>query len=545
MPPISRRRLLASTAALAAAAPLLPRSARAAPPADKASALAAMKRACAFMTDKVSRQGGYVWTYLPDFSRSWGEMEAYPSSIWIQPPGTPSMGHLFLDAYHATRDEQFYQAAEQTGNCLAKVQHPDGGWNYMEDLAGDASIRQWYATIGRNGWRLEEFQHYYGNGTFDDEGTSEASIFFLRLYAEKADERWRAPLEKALAFVLDSQYPIGGWPQRFPLRDEFHDHGQPDYTRFITFNDDVTSGNLKFLLLYYQKFGDMRVLGPIKRAMDVFLATQQTGSQPAWGMQHAPEDLKPAGARTYEPKAFVTHATGANIEQLMQFYEMTGDKTYLKRIPEALDWLDKVRLSPELAQKTGHTHPTFLEIGTDAAMYIHRRGSNVVNGAYYSDANPDHTLAHYSSFRTVNTDALRRRCAKLMASDPQEVSRTSPLKVRRALPDYFATRKVTLADLSAARTEAHGPAADATRAGNLVAGLNAQGFWPTPLRTTSHPYIGAGPATPAPGDFCATLVGDAYDTSPYHAENPPMGISTGVFIAHMCALITFLKPEAA
>lgn len=94
----------------------------------------------------------------------------------------------------------------------------------MFDFAGENSIRQWYATIGKNAWRLEEFQHYYGNATFDDEGTMQAAKFLLRLYVEKYDPAYRAPLEKTIRFVLESQYPIGGWPQRYPLK---HDHPLP------------------------------------------------------------------------------------------------------------------------------------------------------------------------------------------------------------------------------------------------------------------------------------------------------------------------------
>ena len=66
-----------------------------------------MKRATAFMVEKASTKGGYVWSYLPDMSRRWGEIEAKPSMIWVQPPGTATMGHLFLDAYHATGDEYY------------------------------------------------------------------------------------------------------------------------------------------------------------------------------------------------------------------------------------------------------------------------------------------------------------------------------------------------------------------------------------------------------------------------------------------------------
>ena len=39
---------------------------------------AAMKRATIFMVEKVSTRGGYVWSYLPDMSRRWGEIEARP-----------------------------------------------------------------------------------------------------------------------------------------------------------------------------------------------------------------------------------------------------------------------------------------------------------------------------------------------------------------------------------------------------------------------------------------------------------------------------------
>jgi len=287
------------------------------------------------------------------------------------------MGHLFLDAFHATGDEYYYRAAEQVASALTWGQHPSGGWNYVVDFGGDRSLRDWYATVGRNAWRLEEFQHYYGNATFDDAGTSEASQLMLRMHLEKKSDEFRPPLDKAIRFVLDSQYPVGGWPQRYPrtvLR------GLPDYTSHITFNDDVAGENIKFLIMVWQTMGDKRVIDPIKRAMDCFKATQQPKPQAAWGLQHTVGDLKPAAARSYEPLAFVTHTTANNISQLMNFYELTGDRSYLERIGEALDWLDTVKLPPGVANAQ-RTHPTFIEIGTNRPLYVHRRGSNVVNGA--------------------------------------------------------------------------------------------------------------------------------------------------------------------
>jgi PelA/Pel-15E family pectate lyase len=89
----------------------------------------------------------------------------------------------------------------------------------------------------------------------------------LRLYLDKRDATVKAALDKAIQFVLDSQYPVGGWPQRFPLKNEFTHHGKPDYTSFVTFNDDVTSGNIELLILCYQALGDRRLLDPIRRGI--------------------------------------------------------------------------------------------------------------------------------------------------------------------------------------------------------------------------------------------------------------------------------------
>jgi hypothetical protein len=65
--------------------------------------------------------------------------------------------------------------------------------------------------------------------------------------------------------------------------------------------------------MVWQALGDKRVLEPIRKAMDCFVLCQQPQPQPAWGLQHKVSDLKPAGARTYEPEAFASHTTGGNI----------------------------------------------------------------------------------------------------------------------------------------------------------------------------------------------------------------------------------------
>jgi PelA/Pel-15E family pectate lyase len=490
---------------------------------DRAKILDAMKRATSFMVDKVSTNGGYVWTYLPDLSRRWGEMEARESMIWIQPPGTASMGHLFLDAYHATGDEYYYAATEKVAGALIWAQLPAGGWNYVADFGGDRALREWYDTIGKNGWRLEEFQHYWGNATFDDAGTAESAKLLLRLYVEKRDPKYKPALDKALQFVLDSQYPIGAWPQRYPLQHEFAKNGKPDYTSFATFNDDVAKENLDFLVMYYQAVGDPRVLDPIVRGMSAFIVMQQGPPQAGWALQYT-LDLKPSGARTYEPNSLVTHTTATNIELLLKFYQLTGDTKFIARVPEALDWLDSVKVAPDVAPLAGgRTHPTFIELGTNKPLYVHRTGSNVVNGRYYVDYDPHKTLGHYGAFRKLDVAGLRKQYQALRVMTAEEVTKDSPLRPGAGvmpLPRFFAV----------------GAESKATLVASVLESLNATGFWPAPLGYNSNPYKGPGSPTVASGDFSTTHVGDDTDTSPY--PDPKLtGISTEAYIRNMGVLI--------
>jgi PelA/Pel-15E family pectate lyase len=494
-------------------------------PPDRRQVLATMKRATTFMVDKVSTNGGYVWNYLPDLSRRWGEMEARDTMIWIQPPGTATMGHLFLDAYHATGDEYYYQAAGKVAGALIRAQLPEGGWNYVTDFAGDRSLREWYDTVGKNAWRLEEFQHYWGNATFDDAGTAESSKLLLRMYLEKRDPTFKPALDRAIRFVIESQYPIGAWPQRFPLKSEFSHHGKPDYTSFLTFNDDVAAENIDFMIMCYQTLGDERLLDPMIRGMNAFIVTQMGPPHPGWALQYT-RDLQPSGARTYEPNALVTHTTATNLELLMKFYRLTGQTKFLARLPEAIDWLEGLTLPPAVAP-AGRTHPTFVELGTNKPLYVHREGSNVVNGRYYVDYSPKNTIGHYSAFRHVDIAGLRKRYREAKAMSPAELKKRSPLESGGGavpLSKFFVADGALVGGLGTTTPQ------------QSIAALNADGYWPGPLGYNSHQHTRDGSMTVTPGDFSETHVGDETDTSPYRDEKL-IGISTAEYIRNMGILM--------
>ena len=556
----------------------------------------ALKEAAVYMDEVVSYQGGYVWSYSPDLTQTFGEMEAKRTMCWIQPPGTPSMGHILLDAYHATGHERFYEAAERTALAVVAAQHPSGGWNYIHDFAGEESLKDWYQTIGRNGWRLEEFQNYYGNATFDDASTAVAAQLLLRMWLEKQDPRFKAPLDKAINFILQAQFgpefgvADGGWPQRFPhfpgsktSMPQPNSHLMPagaragmedgDYTLHVTFNDDVMGENIKFLTMCVMSLGRTDLVPNIIRAMDCMQRMQWTSPvnpvQSGWSLQHLSRDTNgrpagaPAGARTYEPRSLATHTTQTNIQQLFGYFTLTGDPKYLANLQKAIDWLKTVPLPPDAVQRnpllSGRTHPTFIELDTNEPLYVHRYGSNIHNGAYYFDKDITHTLSHYSAGRAVNTTALQRRLDELKAMTAAQVAEMkarSPLYAGgpRPLPKYFAAqREVDFPDLFVGAV-LPSPTVPESEVDAIVNDLGKKHYWTAPVPEIVNPYIGDGPSEPYTGTaYRSKHVGDIYDTSPYPADNPPevppyvrrerpQFIVTADVIRRMGRLISFIAP---
>jgi hypothetical protein len=490
-----------------------------------------MMRATKYMVEKVSTNGGYVWFYFPDLSRRWGEMEAYKTMIWIQSPGTVSMGHLFLDAYRETGEEYYYEAAEKTASALVWGQSLEGGWNYMIDFAGDRSLKQWYSTIGKNAWRLEEFQHYYGNSTFDDDVTSNAARLLLRMYLEKMDPTYKPALDKAISFIIRSQYPNGGWPQRYPLKYDFNKEGHPDYTSFYTFNDDVIWENTHFLIQCYLSLGEERFLDPILRGMDFYIISQDGCG--AWGQQ-LNMNMETAGARTYEPDAFLPSITCENAMLLLKFYQYTGDRKYLAHIPDAIRWLDKTKL-PAGQVEEGYTHPTFVEKGTNKAIYVHRKGSNVKYGYYYVDYNDKHLLVHYHGKCKIQLDELKAEYNRLSSVSPEEATKGSPLKIeqyaRADTPQRFYDQNREAFDGITGETEANA----------IIHSIDNQNRWLIKHAFISNPYIGDGQNQELTDNYATTRVGDETDTSPYPDPSDQLYISTGEYIRNMNILINYIK----
>ena len=95
---------------------------------DREDAAAAMRKAATFYRSQVARHGGYVYYYSPDLRTRLGEGPAAADQIWVQPPGTPTVGMAYLKAYEATGEPQYVEAATEAAEALIYGQLKSGGW---------------------------------------------------------------------------------------------------------------------------------------------------------------------------------------------------------------------------------------------------------------------------------------------------------------------------------------------------------------------------------------------------------------------------------
>ena len=312
-----------------------------------AEARSAMGRAADFFT-AISTNGGWAGIYSADLKERWGESvreRCRPNEIWVQPPGTPTVGKTFLQAYRVTGDKQYLAAARNAGRALVWGQRTVGGWDHRVDvsrLTPEAAMPE----------RRD------GRCTFDDDITQGAIAMLMDL-DRTLDEPWLDDgVRLGLAFVLKSQATTGGWPQWYPLRGGYHD--------YYTFNDATINDCIRVMLDAHRQYGRPEYLAAARRGGDFIRAAQLADPQAGWAQQYS-RDMKPAWARAFEPPAVCSAVAGRNIRTLIALALYTRDDAYLKPIPAALAWLDRSKLADNRWAR-------FYELGTNKPIYGDRDG---------------------------------------------------------------------------------------------------------------------------------------------------------------------------
>ncbi|MGC3957180.1 MAG: pectate lyase [Verrucomicrobiota bacterium] len=324
---------------------------------------AALRKATDYLTT-LSTEGGYLWWYSPDLKQRRGEEVATETQIWVQPPGTPSVGVTFLRAYEATKDETHLRAALSAANALARGQLESGGWSYVIEF--DPQLRKQWAYHTDSAASAPDFKSRKNTTTFDDNNTQSALTFlmtFLDIATNLPPDRLkpiRAALDFGLTRMLDAQYPIGAWPQRFtgaphdpakhPIRPAsiatnwLRQWPHADYGGFYTLNDNTQSDCIRTMLAAYRRSSDTRFLTAAGKGGEFLLLAQLPEPQPAWAQQYNYE-MQPAWARAFEPPSVCAGESGGVIRTLGQLYLETGMEKFLQPAPAFFAWVQRSQLS--------------------------------------------------------------------------------------------------------------------------------------------------------------------------------------------------------
>lgn len=373
--------------------------------------VASMKRATGAFVEKASVEGGFVY-YVTLDGRRLGEGEATATEIWVQPPGTPAVGEAFLDAYEATGDGSFLEAALKAGKALAYGQLESGGWRNSIDF--DPA-----------GPRIDQYRNGNGKGknfsTLDDNITQSALGYLMRLdsLSKGSDPDIRAAIDHALPRLLAAQFENGGFPQgwtgpvadrpvvkaSFPEYDWRTEGRIKEYWNEYTLNDGMALTMTETLLRAHRLAGRAEALDALKHFGDFLLLAQLPDPQPAWAQQYGP-DMHPIWARAFEPPAVSGRESEDAMLALLRIAEVTGDEKFLAPIVPAVKYLESSLLPDgQLAR--------YYEIGTNQPLYMQR------NGKGYELTNDDSNLPdHYGWKNPTRLDLIKNTYRAKMAGRP-------------------------------------------------------------------------------------------------------------------------------
>jgi hypothetical protein len=343
----------------------------------------ALRRATEYLRS-ISTHGGFLWSYSADLKERRGEVAATASQVWIQPPGTPSVGAAFLNAFRATRDPFYLEAAEDAAYALAQGQLASGGWDYLIDfdpVEGRKWLRRTDPAPAADADRRRNVT------TFDDDNTQSAVRFLLEFVdaargSSPRRREIRESLDYALKKMLAAQYPNGAWPQRWegkPRRAEDYpvvgakiptnyprEYQREDYRGHYTLNDNTQRDCIATILLAHRRFGERKYRDAARRGGDFLILAQLPTPQPTWAQQYN-RQMEPAWARAFEPPSVCSSESVGAIRTLLDLYSETRDGKYLKPIPPALEWFRRSEIAP-------NTWARLYELGTNRPIYGDRDG---------------------------------------------------------------------------------------------------------------------------------------------------------------------------
>ncbi len=388
-------------------------------------AIEAMKKATAFMTSQVAVHGGYVYDVTLDLKKRRGEGVATATEVWVQPPGTPKVGLAFVRAFDATGEHVFLDAATDSARALLHGQLESGCWTDRVD----------FDPKGRN---TGLYRHGKGNpkgrnySTLDDDKSQSALRLLIEVdrahgFEEKSIHE---AVQYGLEALLKAQFANGGFPQgwdkpvekgrivkaSFPKYDWRTEGRFKNYWDFETLNDGLAGTVTNTLQVAYETYRDDRYRSAMLHFGDFLILAQLPEPQPAWAQQYN-HQLQPIWARKFEPPAVAGRESEDAMETLLVLTEVTGDRRFLKPLPDAIAWLKRSSLPDGKIAR-------FYELETNRPLYFTKDEYTLT----YEDNN---LPTHYSFKSKSNVTQLEARYQVLIRGETPKVSKSNLKTLRQ------------------------------------------------------------------------------------------------------------------
>jgi PelA/Pel-15E family pectate lyase len=275
----------------------------------------------------------------------------------------------------AQRGDDFYRSEDgrRMAESILSWQQDIGGWPLMnttrEPFTGDAS------RAGPWGMRAALIK-----------ATVNEIRFMARAARSTGEERYETSMLRGIEFILGAQYPTGGWPHSWPVRD--------DYTRHATYNDDMMP-DLMMLLSEVASSPDFaiasedmraRTKSAFDRGVDFVLKSQirVDGELTAWAQQHDAVTYEPRPARAFEPVAISGGESASVLHMLMAIPDPSSG--VVTAIEAGVAWyrkaqIDGLKLTQTADDRVVTPDPDarpiwarFYEIGSGRPVFVGRDG---------------------------------------------------------------------------------------------------------------------------------------------------------------------------
>lgn len=320
------------------------------------------------------------------------------------------------------------EATQRLAQVVQSYQTPTGGWSKAVDYT--AGPRQ----PGTH-WTSQKGDAWHYCGTIDNRTTTEQIKLLAGVTGATGDATTRAAAVRGLEYLLEAQYPNGGWPQNYPVESGYHEA--------ITLNDNAMIHVLEVLLAAAQQrpllapVVDAALAARCQAAVERGLAcldrmqVVQQGQRTVWCAQHHPLTLAPVRARAKEPPSL----SGGESVEVVRFFMRQAPVTAESQaiVTAALKWFDTHRLTGLRKVKTAEGKTDYIDDASSTEVYWARfydlnTGKPIFAGA--QDGIEYATFREMAAKNKVAYDFMTTRPAELLTKDAERwtkrVTKESP-----------------------------------------------------------------------------------------------------------------------